>query len=90
MNNETKNNLAGDEGVIPPKNRSNNSYGPLVGSIIIVLVVILGGIYYFKSAQKDMRPVFINNNIKDDDASLDDNGKEIEPVNIEARTELIL
>lgn len=54
MENETQQNqVEQDESQISSQH-TENSYGALVGSIIIIFIVIAGGIYYFKSARKDI------------------------------------
>jgi hypothetical protein len=43
-----------------PKIKKDGSVGPVIGSIIIIVLLVLGGIYYFTSINTAVAPVIEN------------------------------
>lgn len=69
-----------------PMHLDGSSYGPLVGSIIIIFIVIAGGIYYFRNVKINTNAPF-NNPDNFEEVDLDLNNDNLRNSNIESHEE---
>ncbi len=76
--------------------QSNSSYGPLIGSIIIIFIVIAGGIYFFKNAKENINtPENYSPEVEEivtdlDDTDLENLDEELKAIEAEIEAEIKL